>query len=104
MKQLRNPWLIIPAVLIGNVLLTCFHLYLSHELKGWRDLPDALNHASFSASMTTIGWLFLRSPWAARITEIMATSSRPDGSTISETKLTITEPVVPKSDAPAGNS
>jgi hypothetical protein len=91
MRQLRNPWLIVPLILAGNILLTCFHLWLSGELKSWAQLPDALNHASFSATMTTIGWIFFRSPWAAQIIEIMGEqkSTGPAGETVQSTKVTL---------------
>lgn len=93
-KQIRNPWIITPLVLVGSFFTTCFHLYLSGEFKGWTDLPDVLNHASFTAFMTTVGWFFLRSPWAAKITEIMGTQTAPgpDGPTVTKTQVTISEP------------
>lgn len=93
-KQLRNPWIIVPAVVVGNILLTMAQLYKAKEFTMWSQFPDVLNHASLSAFSTTIGWLFIRSPWAAKITEIMGpqTTPGPDGPTILAAKMTISEP------------
>ena len=93
-KQARNPILIIPAVLVGSFFFTMFHLWLSGEFKGWADIADVANHASFTATMMTVGWIFLRSPWAGKITEMIGTQSvpGPGGPTVSTAKVTISEP------------
>ena len=102
MQQLRNKYLIVPAVLVGSFFLTLLHLYASGEFKGWSDFPDVANHASFSATMMTIGWLFLRSPWAARITQVMGETkeSGPAGDTTTQMKVTVEQPPL----EPKGNS
>ena len=92
--QLRNPWFIDPAVLLGNIALSMAHLYAIHEFTSWRQFPDVIDHASLGAFETTVGWFFLRSPWAGKITEIMGTMTTPgpEGPTVATLKVTTDEP------------
>lgn len=104
--QLRNPWLIIPAILVVSVLTSYYTAYNSGQLQHWSQfqmvLPDFLLHAV----MQMAGWILLRSPWAGKITEILASSSAPgpDGPTTTTAKVTISEPVAPMNKETEGNS
>ena len=55
---------------------------------------DVIDHASLGAFETTVGWFFLRSPWAGKITEIMGTMTTPgpEGPTVATLKVTTDEP------------
>lgn len=93
--QVKSTALSVLAILIGAPLLTCLQLYWSHELHGWSDVPDALNHSSFSAFWLAIGWLFFKSPFASKFTELLQTKTYPSGAT-EQTSVKITEPAAEK--------
>lgn len=90
--QVKNTATTAAVILIGVPCAVCLHLWLSGELRGWAELPDALNHASFTALMSAIFWIFFKSPLSGKITEILQTSTSPTGEK-KETAVTITEPV-----------
>jgi len=96
--QIKTSLLSVVAILIGVPAAECLHLYLTGELKGWAQLPDALNHSSFTALMAAIFWIFFKSPFAGRITELLQTTTTAGGLQ-QQTSVKITEPAAePKSE------
>ena len=89
--QLKSTAVMVALILVGVPMATCFHMYLSGELHGWEQLPDALNHASFTALMAACGWILFRSPFAGKITELLNTTTTPQGGT-STTSIKVSEP------------
>lgn len=89
--QIKNSVVAVLVILIGIPLAECLHLYLTGELKGWAGIPDALNHASFTGFMAAIFWIFFKSPFAGRITELLQTTTTPSGIQ-QQTSVKITEP------------
>ena len=90
MKQLRNPWIIIPLILLGSFL----HLLAAHNLRHWSELPALVPDASLEACKYTVGWIFFRSPWAAKITELTSSHSNAAGDK-TQSKVTIEETPAP---------
>ena len=96
--QIRSTAYTMLAIFLLAPLFTAWQLQMMDEfhVTTWTGFMDYLKHASLSSFWMAIGWLFLRSPFAGKITEIMsaAHSIAPDGTqTNKSTKLTITEPV-----------
>jgi len=89
--QIKSTATMVALILVGVPMATCVHLYFTGELKGWAGLPDALNHATFTALMTACGWILFRSPFAGKITELLQTSTTPAGATTT-TSLKVSEP------------
>jgi len=99
--QVKNTIVAVGLILVGVPSATCLHLYLSGELRGWAQLPDALNHASFTALMTAVGWILFKSPFAGKITELLNTTTTPQGA-VSTTSLKISEAEKPHDTPQAG--
>ena len=89
--QIKSAAVSVAMILLGVPMATILHLYLSGELHYWSQIPDVLNHASFTAVMAAIAWIFLRSPFAGKFTEILQTTTTPSGK-VTETSVKITEP------------
>jgi hypothetical protein len=78
-------------ILIGGPLLGAYFAWQTGELHEWAQFPNALTHGSFASAMLAIGWLLLKSPFAPRITELLQTQTKPDG-TVATSTLKIIEP------------
>lgn len=87
--QIKNSIATVAVILVGVPAATCLHLWLTGELHGWAELPDALNHSSFTALMASVFWLFFKSPFAGKITEILSSTTSSSGAQkISSVKIT----------------
>lgn len=95
--QIRSTVFTMLAIFLLAPLFTAWQLQLMGELH-ITDMPgfwDFCKHASMSSFWLATGWLFLKSPFASQITQLLsqAHSVAPDGTETSKsTSLTITSP------------
>lgn len=99
--QIKKTATIFLVLLVGSPVSTCLHLWATGHFSGCRltycpELLDALDHAAFTSSAIAFGWLFMQSPFASRITQILETKDLPDGEGQVVTKVKITEPSKPE--------
>lgn len=88
-----NPYQGFLIIFIGLPLLYYGHQFTAGEIHNWTDITlDSISHRTFTSFWAAIFWIFARSPWAATITSVIASSSTTDeyGQKIEATKsLTI---------------
>ena len=98
--QIRSTALSLLVILVGVPLATAYLQFLGGTLHNWTQLghavwPDGLFHSFWVA----VGWLFLKSPFASRISELVFTkeqSATVGGVTSSQSKtetITVSTPV-----------
>ena len=93
--QIKSTLLSIVTIMVGGPLMGAYFAWQTGELHNFNQLAVSLQHGAFGGVMMAIGWIFLRSPFAGRITELLATakSTQPDGTVKEEAaKMTISEP------------
>jgi len=98
--QIKSTALTMLAIFLLAPLFTAWQLHEMGELHitNLQGFKDFCIHAATSSGWLALGWLFLKSPFASKITELLtsAHSVAPDGTeTDKTTKLKITEPVLP---------
>lgn len=96
--QIRSTVLTMLAIFLLAPLFTAWQLQLMGELHitDRMGLWDFCEHAGMSSFWLAIGWLFVKSPFAPRIVELLTSAHSVDASgteTDKSTKLTITAPV-----------
>lgn len=96
--QIKSTALTLTAIFFLAPLFTAWQLHEMNELhiETLKGLKDFCVHAATSSGWLCVGWLFVRSPFAKRITELLteAHSVSPDGTeTDKSVKLTVTAPV-----------
>jgi hypothetical protein len=89
--QIRNTVACLLAILIGAPLLGAYFAWQTGEIHDFHDLGHALTHGLFGAVMMAIGWIFFRSPFGGRITELILSAKTAQGEE-KTTSLKISEP------------
>lgn len=111
MKQLRNPAVIVALIFVVSLITSYYQAWVSGKLVHWTDFRAGFGDFTVHAVMTTVGWFFFRSPWAAQISEFSGekTTTAPSGAVTKEsTKVTVSvspaDPPVEKDPTAAGMS
>lgn len=92
MPQIKSTLLCVLAILIGAPLVGAYFAWQVGELTSWTQFPQIIEHGTLSSVMMAIGWIFLRSPWASKFTELLNIKTDPSGKQ-EMTKITIEAPV-----------
>jgi hypothetical protein len=90
--QVRSVLINILIILIGGPLAGAYFAWQTGELTSWSQFWPVIQHGSLASAMLAVGWLLMKSPYSARITELLNTSTTPSGATVT-TAVKITEPV-----------
>lgn len=93
--QIRNTLLCVLTIMIGGPLMGAYFAWQTGELHSFAQLGSALQHGAFGGFMMALGWIFFRSPFAGKITELLSAAKtvEPDGTVTEQAaKLTISEP------------
>lgn len=95
--QIKSTALTMLAIFLLAPLFTAWQLHEMGEfhVKTWAGLKDFSEHAASSSGWLVLGWLFVKSPFAPKIVELLtqAHSVDPSGTVIDKSaKLTITNP------------
>lgn len=97
--QIKSTVLSVLVILIGAPLAGAYFSWQTGELHNFHELGNALTHGFFGAFMLSIGWVFFRSPFSGRITEVLMEARNQQGEQ-TKTTVKITEPETPAPPAP----
>jgi Na+/phosphate symporter len=101
--QIRTTLTTVLIILIGVPLFTVFQLWGLGELHTFQAAWTFISHSFFNVCMVAVGWIFMRSPFASKLTEIVqsATSKSADGTVLKQvdTTVKVTEPISEKETA-----
>ena len=101
--QIRSTLTGVLTILIGVPLFTVFQMNSLGEISAlhpWADAWTIITHTFFNVCMIAVGWIFFKSPFAGKLTEIVqsVTATSPSGAVKqTDTKVTVQEPEVGKS-------
>ena len=90
--QVRSVLINLAIIVIGGPLAGAYFAWQTGELTSWSQFWPVIQHGSLASAMLAIGWLLMKSPYSARITELLNTSVSPTGATTT-TAVKITEPI-----------
>jgi hypothetical protein len=93
--QIRSVAINVLIILVGGPLAGAYFAWQTGELTSWSQFLSIIQHGSLASSMLAIGWLLMRSPYSARITELLSTTTAPSGA-VQTTTVKITEPTKPE--------
>ncbi len=107
--QIRSTALTMLMIFLLAPIFTAWQLHLMHELHvtTWAGFWDFCEHAADSSAWLAVGWLFVKSPFAPRIMELLTSAHSVDPSgaeTDKSTKLTITGPSTDPAPGPSKTS
>lgn len=97
--QIRSTLTMVLTILIGVPVFTVFQLWTLGEISPmhpWQDASRIVAHSFFGTVMLAVGWIFFKSPFASKLTEIVQASTATSSKgvvTQTETKVSITEPI-----------
>lgn len=93
--QVKNAAITVLVILVGLPLFTVFQLNSVGEVHGFSGAWEIIQHTFFNTCMFALGWIFFKSPFAGKFTEILTQTSTklPSGVTKEQmTSITVQEP------------
>ena len=102
--QIKNTVVTLVVSLVGVPLFTVFQLNSVGEIHGFSGAWQIIQHTFFNTCMIAVGWIFFKSPFAGKLTEILqeTNTSIPGGGVKQQTtsiKIQDPDPVVKPPDS-----
>lgn len=100
--QIRSTITTVVVILVGVPVFTIFQLNALGEINGWAAAWTIVQHTFFNTCMIAVGWIFFKSPFAGKLTEIVqsVTATSPTGAMKqTTTSVTVSEPPAKAPDA-----